>query len=72
MGIEIRTCEHVFTYGGVKYEIDETPRAGTSARDVNYYDWFYCTRCAEPKLIRLKAKSNTYEPTRFNATPTAR
>lgn len=63
-------CKHNYTYGGVKYRIGEYKLAGSSARPVFYYDWFFCTVCAD--IIYKEYPHNgedTYMGIKYNATP---
>lgn len=61
-------CNHSFIYGGVKYKIAHQ-LAGSNARAVRYYDWFYCNKCLENLYKELSERSNTTQQIRFNATP---
>lgn len=62
-------CEHIFKYGGVKYEIDPQPLSGTGAKTVWYFDWYYCEKCLFETFRRLEERGTTYEVIKFNATP---
>ena len=64
-------CEHNYVYGGVKYKISDYKLAGSGAQPVFYFDWFYCSKCAESIYKELPHFDNehTYSNIKYNATP---
>lgn len=62
-------CEHSFTYGGVKYEVQNWTNPGSGSRPVYYFDWFYCTKCLTNRYDQLAYQGNSYDKLHFNATP---
>lgn len=62
-------CEHEFTYGGVKYEIQEWKLPGSGAQPVYYYDHYFCRKCLEHRYERLNVTTSTYDKINFGATP---
>ena len=61
--------EHKFIHGGIKYEVQEWKLAGSGARPVYYFDWFYCEVCLENKYQKLEAETDSYSKVIFGATP---
>lgn len=60
---------HSYTYAGVVYQVVTYPTPGTGARDVLYYDHYFCQQCLDHQYQKLVGRSTTYEPIRHNATP---
>jgi hypothetical protein len=61
--------EHTWAFGGLRYEIDESPLAGTSARRVIYHDWFYCSGCLAQHLLNARSIGTSYDKRIEGATP---
>lgn len=60
--------EHNYVYGGVVYVFgDRLP--GSGARQVRYYDRYYCAGCLDYQYQRLDFVGSSYDEIRFNATP---
>jgi hypothetical protein len=68
-GSERETHEHEWVYGGLRYEVDPYPVAGTSARAVVYHDWFYCSTCLAQHYLNARRVGNTYEKLLEGALP---
>jgi hypothetical protein len=63
-------CAHAFQYQGVKRWIDPSPRPGTGAHTVRYYDAYFCGQCLESRLVELSAGDrNSYEKPMEGSSP---
>ena len=62
-----KDTEHKYVYGGVKFRLKNQHH--TNARLRIYYDFFFCERCANTKLVELMYTDNTYSDLSYNATP---
>ena len=71
MGVGVsEECEHSYQYQGVKWWHDPSPRPGTGALLVRYYDVFFCSRCLDSNLVELNAGDrNSYEKPMEGSSP---
>lgn len=63
------TCEHKFTYAGIKYELTNNRYPGSGAREVQYFDFFFCEKCLEKKYVKLDCVTTSYDKIQFGAAP---
>lgn len=60
--------EHHYEYSGVVYTLGGK-RPGSGAREVLYYDRYFCSACLDCVYHRLPTTSDSYGAVLFNATP---
>jgi hypothetical protein len=60
---------HVWVYRGVGFYVTDKLLPGSGAKDIEYYDVYFCSRCTALITTKLEANSSSYEPIRYNATP---
>ena len=69
MNKETLKCEHNYQYKGLEWKESKHERAGTGARDVDYYDTYFCTKCLAKEHQYKGALTNTYEPKIIGSVP---
>ena len=64
------TCEHRFTYVGVRYAHGEHNRPGSGAKQRYYAHVYLCERCTEKRYEAIADVDDcSYFNVRFGATP---
>lgn len=63
--------EHNYVYQGVVYAFG-IRLPGSGAKEVHYYDRYYCTGCVACQYQRLDFVGSSYDQIKFNATPAPR
>ena len=64
-------CEHEFIWGGVRYVVENYKVPGSGAYVVLYYELYFCQKCLFKNYGKLPVEGNSYENTKFGATPMA-
>ena len=63
-------CDHKYVSDGVRHwQPDRYPMPGGGAYRVVYARVYRCERCLDVRAERMDARSNSYQPPRFDATP---
>lgn len=62
-------CEHKYVYVGIVFKIDNYPLPGSSAKEITYFDKYFCEKCLNIRHIELNDKSNTYNGIKYDAKP---
>lgn len=68
MGDRCALNEHNWQYVGVRYRLGHRI-AGSSAREVEYFDCYFCTRCRRREYTKLKLVHDSYQSVQHEATP---
>lgn len=67
-GRRAQPCDHLWCYAGVRYELGHR-LPGSSAREVLYFDAYFCQRCLERTYVRTTFTGSSYDQILFGATP---
>lgn len=65
------TCDHSFTYLGVRYADSDYSRPGSSAHTRYYAETFYCPKCLEHHYLKMIPQSDNFTKPLFDAIPAA-
>jgi hypothetical protein len=64
------TCEHKFTYGGMRFCDGARSKPGGSARRRYYAHVYFCEKCLERRSEKVDLPhEDTFQPLHFGATP---
>ena len=66
------TCEHLYSYGGMRFYDGVNPIPGSGARRRYYSHVYFCIKCTDVKgdpVVNERFRTSTYDTIKYNATP---
>lgn len=62
-------CAHEYAHQGLVYRFSSRNRPGSGARDVQYWDAYFCARCLAMEYRNRRVHGNSYERAIDGAVP---